>query len=231
MNTSRIIAAALEAAKQAQARGVPKVILPVMEFKEWSTYHFRPDNLASREAFRAEQKRSFYFKKFLQGREIEVALVVCRADQVIAWAEEHDHPLTNDQERTHVLAHYSNQPDIAGPQCVHKKPDPAILADLGLQVYGTLSIFGESPDAPEILSAVVHTREGQVVDAKEILAAERETEEAFGLASEFFRAGGVKHAFLDQQVRRPEFCPDCHELLLNVASDAEYEQLQNQGRE
>ena len=134
MNTSRIIAAAMEAAKQAQAHGVPKVKLPVMEFKEWARFNFRPDNLASKEAYRAEQKRNFYFKKFLQAHDIEVVMVVCRSDRVVEWAEENDHPLTNDQERTHVLAHYSNSPDIDGPKCVHKKPDPAILSGLGWQV-------------------------------------------------------------------------------------------------
>ena len=227
MNTSRIIAAAMQAADTAKKNGAAKIKLPVMEFSEWARFHFRSDNLASREAFRADQKRNYYFKRFLESRDIEVVMIVCPADKLIDWADENDHPLTTEQERTHVLAHYTNSPGVCSSQCVHKKPDASAFLSLGPEVFGTLSMFGETQESPEILSAVVHTRDGKVVDSKEILAIEHESDEAFNLASEFFRSCGVQKAFLDKTVRRPDFCPDCNELLVNVASELEYQHLED----
>jgi len=226
MNTLQIIKSAQENADRAAAQGARGVRLPVVSFEDWRNFHGRKDDLSAREAHRAEQKRNYYFKRFLEAKGIGVAMVTCRADPVREWAVENDHPMQSQGERLHVLAHYVNQPDLPPAQCIHKRPLTADMAGSGLELNATLTTYGESPDAPEILSTVVHTRDGGVLESLEVLGVEHSPQEAFDLAMDLMSRHGVRNAFQDPQVRRPEFCPDCNELLVHTASAREYSRIQ-----
>lgn len=225
MDTAKIVAEARQAAARAREMERRNVRLPVMNFTEWAALYGRHDNLAAREEHRFVQKRNFYFKRFLETEKIEVTMVACRAEAVAEWADNEGHPFFSDSDKTHVLAHYVSQPDLPPAQCVHKRPLTADLAAAGLELFATMTVYGERPDLPEILSTVVHTRDGWVVESLEVLAAECGGDEAFDKAGSFMQRHGVKHAFQDPNVRRPEFCADCGELLVNTASEAEYGQI------
>lgn len=221
-DTQQIIVSSREYARLAKSRGVASVRLPVMGFAEWARFFDRTDDLAARERHRGWQKRNFYFKRFLEAEGIAVTVITCPAQAVRDWAEAHGHPMTSEDERTHVLAHYVNQPDLPPAQCVHQRPLTAAMAGSGITLYGTVTWFGEGPDRPEVLSTVVHTRDGWVVESLELLGADHTVQEAFGLATEFLSRHGVRTAFQDPDVRRPEFCPDCGELLVHTAGPQEY---------
>lgn len=225
MNTAEIIRGAREHARLAGRRGLKTVRLPVTSFEEWAQIYGRADDEAGREAYRRQQKRNFYFKHFLEGQGIEVTMVTCRAQEVAEWAAANGHPMTTDQERTHVLAHYAGRPELPPAMCVQKKPLTADLAGSGLELFATMTMYGESPEAPEILSTAIHTRDGWVVESLEVLGAENTPEEAFDLASRLMARHGVKSVFQDSRVRRPEFCPDCNELVVGTAGPHEYERL------
>ena len=227
VDTLQIIAKAQAFARMAREQEVKNVQLPVMDFQEWRQIFDKKDNLAAREEHRTMQKRNYYFKYYLKDQNIDVTMVTCRARDIIDWAKANDHPFGDANERTHVLTHYANQPDPPPSKCVHKRPDTSFMAGLGFELYGSLTIYGERTDQPELMTIVVHTRDGAVVDYLETPIVEHPMEEAFGLVMDFLKKYGVKNAFRDPNVRRPEFCPDCNELLVNVASPKEYEQLKN----
>jgi hypothetical protein len=228
LDTLKIISGAMEQAKAAKQQGVTSVRLPVLSFSEFCRIFEREDDYSSRQDHRTHQKRNFYFKRFLEDQGIDVTMVTCRSEELKTWARETDHDLNTDQERTHALAHFVGRPELPAAACVHKRPLTTAMAECGLELFATLTTFGESSERPEILSTAVHTRDGQVVESLEVLAVEHSPQEAFGLCSEFMAKHGVVNAFHDQVVRRPEFCPDCGELLVNVAGPAEYNRLDNQ---
>jgi len=227
MKTTHIIAGAQEHARRAKEKGLKSLRLPVLRFEEWAELYGRSDDLAGREAYRAGQKRNFYFKRFLEAEGIEVTMITCQARAVAGWAEAHGHPMNSDPQRTHVLAHYVNQPDLPPARCVHKRPLTPDLAESGLELYATMSMYGENPDRPEVLSTVVHTRDGLVVESLEVLAVEHSPREAFRQATELMTRHGVTRAFHDPGVHRMEFCPDCGELLVAAAGPWEYERMGN----
>ena len=218
----------MEQAQAAKKQGVTSVRLPVLSFTEYCRVFEHEDDFSSRQAHRAHQKRNFYFKRFLENQGIDVTMVTCRSHELATWAREHEHALNTDRERTHALAHFVSRPDLPPAACVHKRPLTAAMADSGLELYATITTYGESPERPEVLSTAVHTQEGQVVESLEILAVDHSPQEAFGLCSDFMAKHGVVNAFHDSTVRRPEFCPDCGELLVNVAGLSEYDRLDKQ---
>ncbi len=228
MDTLKIISGAMEQAKAAKQQGVTSVRLPVLSFSEYRRVFEREDDLSTRQDHRAHQKRNFYFKRFLEDQGIDVTMVFCQREELAAWAEETNHALTTDRERAHALAHFVGRPELPATACVHKRPLTTAMAESGLELYATITTFGESSERPEVLSTAVHTRDGQVVESLEILAVDHSPQEAFGLCSDFLAKHGVVNAFHDQVVRRPEFCSDCGELLVNVAGPAEYNRLDNQ---
>ena len=225
MDTYQLINAAREHARVANEQGVRSMRLPVLSLRDWTEFFQQPVGLAAEEAHRTLQKRNYYFKHFLEGYGIEVTMVLCSASELRQWAADSNHPLTEEREKSHVLIHFINQPDLPPNKCVHKKPVTADLAGSSLELFATITMYGDNPEQPELMSTVVHTRDGQVADSLEILSVEHNPQEAFGLASELMARHGVKNAFHDPQVRTPQFCPDCNELLLNVAGSGEYEQL------
>jgi hypothetical protein len=224
MDFQKLILTARENARMARERGLRTVRLPVLAYEDWALLYGHND-LAAQQAHYLHQKRNFYFKRFLEGEGIDVTMVTCRATDVMDWAFDNDHPLTNDHERAHVLAHYAGQPDLPPSKCVHKRPLTTAMAGLGWTLYGTITAYGERTDLPEILSLAIHTRDGQVVESMEILAIEHTTAEAFDRFQGLMARHGVTQAFHDPVVHRPQFCADCNELLVNVASELEYQRL------
>lgn len=225
MDTFQLISTAREHAGQAHEQGVRSIRLPVLGFSDWAGFFERPDDLAAREAHRTLQKRNYYFKHFLENHGIEVTMVLCTVADLMQWAMDHEHPLLGERERAHVLIHFINQPDLPPTKCVHKRPLTADLAGSSLELFASITMYGDNPEQPELMSTVIHTRDGLVVDSLEALSVEHDPQEAFGLASELMARHGVGNAFHDPQVREPRFCPDCNELLLNVAGSREYKQL------
>lgn len=225
MDVLGTIKTAKNQARQAKERGLKTVRLPVLNFEEWAEFFNRTDDLAGREAYRAWQKRNFYFKRFLEAEGVEVTVISAKAKDAADWAVANNHPLTSNKERTHVLTHYINQPDLPPSQCVHKRPLTTDMSSSGLELFATLTTFGERPDLPEILSAVIHTKDGWVVESLEVLGVEHTPKEAFEMAAGLMARHGVENAFYDEKVRRPEYCPDCGEVLVHTASHLEYEQM------
>ena len=228
MDTPKIISGAMDQAQAARQQGVTSVRLPVLSFPEFCRIFKREDDLSSRQDHRAHQKRNFYFKRFLEEQGIDVTMVTCRSEELAAWAGETNHDLNTDRERTHALAHFVGRPELPAAACVHKRPLTSAMAGTGLELFATITTFGESSERPEVLSTAIHTRDGQVVESLEVLAVEHSPQEAFGLCADFMARHGVVNAFHDQVVRRPEFCPDCGELLVNVAGPTEYAKIDNQ---
>jgi hypothetical protein len=217
LKTSQIIQEAGKLADTFIAQGLESVRLPVFDFMDWCAIYKRPSEGASIATFRDQVRRTWYLLHFLRKKGVEVTTVPVRQSEFLAWAQEGEHDLSDGHETAHAVGEYVNDPAVAVSRCNHKGVPKEVLDQLGPNL-ATISIFGENPDEPEAIVTVVHRADGSVLNRIQVLAIEHSPEEAWELTKEFLDSHKLERVFHDQNVRRPEFCPDCNSLMGNVAS-------------
>lgn len=190
-----------------------QVRLPVFSFEDWCQIYHRQADGASLSEHRLQTRRNWYLMRFLRDQGVEVIPVPIRAQEFFAWAQGGGHDLEDGHELAHAVGEYANRPETPVALCRHED----MSARRG-EVLATLTIFGETPEEPEVMSAAVHTDDGVVLATLEVLAAGHSPEQAWQKVSTFLDLHRPRSVFHDQVVRRPEFCSDCNALLVNLAS-------------
>lgn len=220
MNVRSIIDQARAMARQFVSAGREGVRLPAFEFADWRTIHDRPEDGPSLHEFRVLTKVHFYLTRFLRDMGVEVAPVPVRAVEFMAWAKATGHALSDQHELGHALGDYVNDAATPVTQCRHQGWDIAPGSG-GEPTLATITIFGENSEQPEVMSAVLHRADGQVLDTIEVLAADHGPEQAWGMVEAFLDRHRPARVFHDQTIRYPNYCADCNGLLVNVASAAD----------
>lgn len=221
MNLSQVIQQAQAMAKAFQERGPREIRLPVFAFEDWRQVYRRPSDGRALDEFRAYQKRTWYLMHYLRSQGMEVEPVPVLADPFLDWALDNGHQIQNPHELAHAVGEYANEPTSPVSQCRHSQP-----GSLGQRVpdlLATITVFGEQPQAPEVMSVVMHRPDGQVLDTLQILAVDCGPEQAWQRAQAFLEQHAPQKVFHDPQVRRPDYCPDCNGLLVNLASAQDQE--------
>ena len=198
------------------------VRLPAFSFEDWMAVYGRPSDGASLSAFRTQQRRNFYLAHFLRDQGMVVEPVPIMADNFQAWAQQEEHKLDNGHELAHAVGDYVNQPLAPLAACRHQEEWDELEVEPG-DYLATITVFGESEEAPEVMSVVLHEEDGRVIYTMELLAAEMSPQQAWDQAKAFLNRHRPKKVFHDQTVRRPEFCADCNGLMVNVASSRDVE--------
>jgi hypothetical protein len=220
VNVRSVIDQARAMARQFVSAGRESVRLPAFDFADWRAIHNRPEDGSSLHEFRVLTKVHFYLTHFLRDMGVEVIPVPVRAAEFIAWAQATGHALSDQHELGHALGDYVNDTLSPITQCRHQGWDIAPGSDTE-PALATITIFGETSEQPEVMSAVLHRADGQVLDTIEILAADHPPERAWELVEAFLDRHRPARVFHDQTIRYPSYCADCNGLLVNVASAAD----------
>ncbi len=222
MNIRAIIDQARGLAQQFVAKGHDQVRLPVFDYQDWQAIYRRPAEGASLSEFRRQTKVNWYLMHFLRDMGVEVAPVPVRAGQFLPWAEKTSHDLSDGHELAHAVGEYVNDPASLATACRHSDLAAGLLPGQG-PALATITIFGETGEQPEVMSVVIHRPDGQVLASLQLLADEYSPDQAWEKAVEFLDRFHPGRVFHDQTIRYPDFCPDCNDLLVNVASSADIE--------
>lgn len=210
VDQSRALAQAFTQKKHQEVR------LPVFSFEDWRTIYDKPSDGSSLAEFRAQLKRNWYLMHFLRRDGVRVLPVPVRPDQFHPWAEESGHSLGNGHDLAHAVGEYVNRDATPVSMCRHSEPE-----DLSAWVPGllaTVTVMGDTPEAPELMSVVLHDSDGTVLSTLEILAAEVSPQEAWQRVEIYLDDHEPTKVFHDKTIRRPEYCDDCGGLLVKVAS-------------
>lgn len=217
MKTSQIIQEAEKLADTFIAKGMDSVRLPVFDFMDWCAIYKRPSEGSSIAAFRQQVRRTWYLLHFLRTKGVEVSTVPVRQGEFLAWAQGGEHNLSDGHEIAHAVGEYVNDPAVPVSRCNHKGVPREVLDQLGPNL-ATITVFGEDPEEPEAIVTVIHRSDGSVLNRIQVLAIESTPQEAWDKIKGFLDEHKLERVFHDQDVRRPEFCPDCNSLMGNVAS-------------
>jgi hypothetical protein len=222
LSTRKIIDQAQALARDFVERGHRRVRLPVFAYEDWCEIYRRPPGGESLHAFRTQQRRTWYLMRFLGDEGVEVEAVPVKADELLDWAEGGDHDLNDPHELAHAVGEYVNRPQARTSACRHAELPQGTAQALGATL-ATLTVFGERPEEPEVMSIVLHRPDGAVLHSLEILACQHSPQEAWEQVQAYLDRHRPERVFHDRTVRRPEFCPDCNALLVHVASPEEVE--------
>lgn len=217
MDTGRIVSEARAMAQRFVDQGGHTVKVPVFSYDDWRAVYGREPDGASVSAHRTQTRRNFYLMHFLRAQGVEVVPVAVRAEEFEAWAGDSGHDLGDGHGLAHAVGDYVNRPEARPAPCQHSSELIDELARAAGAV-ATITAFGEDGENPEVLSAVLHTPDGQVLATLELLAADMTAQQAWDKVERFLDRYAPKGVFHDRTVRRPEFCGDCNALLVNVAS-------------
>ncbi len=219
VNLAQIVDQARSLAQAFAQKGHQEVRLPVFGFEDWREIYHKPADGPSLAEFRVQLKRNWYLMHFLRRDGIKVLPVPVKPAPLMAWAADTGHQLDNGHDLAHAVGEYVNRPETPVAMCRHAEPEHLSESRPGL--LGTVTVFGDTPDAPEIMSVVLHAGDGTVLSTLEILAAECSPQEAWQRVEIYLDDHGPGKVFQDQVIRRPEYCEDCGGLLVNVASAAD----------
>ncbi len=220
MNIRSVIDRARAMARQFVAAGKDSVRLPAFEYADWRVIHNRADDQEAQREFRVLSKVHYYLTRFLLDMGVEVLPVPVRAEAFLDWAKAGGHSIADQHALGHALGDYVNDPAAPVTQCRHRGWDVA-PGSAGEPVLATITIFGETSEQPEVMSAVLHKADGQVLDTIEVLAADHAPQAAWEMVEEFLDRHRPERVFHDQVIRYPQYCPDCNGLQVNVASAAD----------
>ena len=212
MNVGEIIAKSRAMAQSFKEKGHSSVRLPVFSYEDWKAVYGHPDSGEVLNQYRIQTKRNWYLFHYLRGMGLEVIPVPVRDTEFKAWLESSGHDMSDGHEAAHAVGDYVNNPGSPATSCRHAQPK------MGGRKLATVSIFGEDPDQPEVMSVALHNQDGYVLETLEILAADHSPEQAWQKAEKFLDLHTPEAVFQDREIRRPEFCADCNALLVNVAS-------------
>ena len=225
MNTRGIIDRARSLARDFKQNGHEKVRLPAFDYQDWLAVYALPHDEQSQLQFRGQARHTWYLIHFLKEMGIKVAPVPVRSGEFLSWAGENGSSLKNSHDRGHAVGDYVNSPQSKPAPCRHQ--DAADLLKLGGEaIFATITVFGEQPQEPEVMSVVLHLADGSVAETLEILADDHPPQKAWDLATAFLDQHQPEKVFHDRTIRTPGFCPDCGALLVNVASPQELENAQ-----
>lgn len=218
MDLNQIIGQARDLAQRFVAAGRDQVRLPVFSYDDWRAIYGQPQRGQSLAEYRAQTKQSWYLMHFLRCLGAVVYPVPVAAGPFAQWARDGGHRLEDPHQLAHALGEYVNDSSTPRASCLHGSLNPAYD---GLGGLATITVFGESEDRPEVMTVVQHSSEGQVLQSLQLPAVDFSPQEAWEQAQAFLDRVGPSRVFHDQKVRRPEYCPDCNGLLVNVASPQE----------
>jgi hypothetical protein len=217
MNTRGIIDRARKLAGDFKQKGHDRVRLPAFDYQDWLAVYSLPHNGESQLQFRGQVRHTWYLIHFLQEMGIKVEPVPVRSTEFLNWAGKNGASLKNGHDRGHAVGDYVNDPKNRPAPCNHA--DASELLKLGGEaLFATITVFGEQPQEPEVMSVVLHLSDGSVVNSMQILADDHTPQEAWDMATGFLDKHQPQKVFHDRTVRTPSFCEDCGSLLVNVAS-------------
>lgn len=219
MDIGVIVDQARSLAQAFKDKGHEEVRLPVFSFEDWREVYGREADGQALADFRIQQKRNWYLMHFLRRDGVKVKPVPIFPGQFHPWAEQTGHKLDNGHDLAHAVGEYVNRPETPVSMCRHHEAED--LAAREPQLMGTITVFGETPQAPEIMSAVLHRPDGSVLSTLEILAVECSPQDAWQRVEMYLDDHQPSKVFHDKTIRRPEYCDDCNGLLVNVASPQE----------
>ncbi|MGD8563818.1 MAG: hypothetical protein PVG03_14845 [Desulfarculaceae bacterium] len=220
MQTRQIIEQARALATQFSQHERDPVRMPVFSFESWLNVFEQPAGGPALNEFRTQQRRNWYLSHFLRQQGLSCEPVEVQADEFLDWAEESGRSLDDGHQRAHALGEYVNRPQAKSAACRHHglgEPMPTGKQEM----LATITVFGETAEAPEVMSVVLHRPDGQVLRSLEILAIDYSPDQAWQKAMALLDQYEPDKVFHDKQIRRPEFCPACNALLVNVASPLE----------
>lgn len=212
MKTSQIISQSRDMARKFEGKGHEEVRLPVFSFEDWRLIYKKPAEGGALAEFRQQLRRNYYLFRFLRDQGIHVVPVPVRQTEFMAWLEGSDHKLSDGHETAHAIGDYVNRAQTPYAQCRHEE----VSDSLG-EVFATVTIYGETPDEPEIMCGVIHKPDGTVLATLEVLAADNSPQQAWNKITNFLDLHRPQGVFRDDIIRRPEFCSDCNGLLVSVA--------------
>ncbi|MCF8034527.1 MAG: hypothetical protein K9K66_13190 [Desulfarculaceae bacterium] len=215
MDLKKVIDTSRSLAQRFVAKGHETVRLPVFTFDDWRAVYDRPGDGASLADYQRQVKQNWYLMHFLRAMEVEVLPVPVAAGPFAAWAQETDHKLSDGHELAHAVGEYVNDPETPVSSCRHGSLNPDFD---GLGGMATITVLGEEEDAPEVMTVVQHTSDGQVLQSLQMAAVDFSPQAAWEEAQRFLGRVRPDKVFHDEKVRKPEYCTDCNGLLVSVAS-------------
>ena len=218
MSTRGIIDRAKALARDFAQKDHKQVRLPAFYYDDWCSVYARPDNAASREQYRQQARHTWYLIHYLREKGIKVDSVPVRKEEFLTWAGKGGHSLKNSHDRGHAVGDYVNRSETPVAPCRHDEAAELLALAGDEPHYATITVFGESPQEPEIMSVVLHRFDGSVILSQETLAAEHGPQEAWDLTTAFLDKHQPEKVFHDREIRQPSFCQDCGALLVHVAS-------------
>lgn len=223
MKTAQLIKQAMHSAEHLLEHGVAHVRLPILLYKDWLEFYGKEDGRESRERRRIEQKLDWYLIHFLRKNGATVEMALISRQTLLEGLGELGFSLDTEKEKRTALNKLSQMGKGSPAPCKHTfELDP--VEEL-LPKVGTVTIFGEPADGPEIMSAVVHLKDGSTLAYENVLASEHSPQEAQDICFSFFDRYKVTEVFSSPGIHPPEFCEDCNELLVKVADPVEVEQV------
>jgi hypothetical protein len=223
MKTAQLIRQAMHSADHLLEHGVKEVRLPLLLYKDWLEFYGREDGGESRERRRLEQKLDWYLTHFLRAKEAKVEIALISRQTLLEELGELGSSLDTDKEKRTALNKLSQMGKGVPAPCKHTfelNPVEEMLPKVG-----TVTLFGEPEDGPEIMSAVVHLKDGSTLAYENVLASEHSPQEAQAICLSFFDRYSVTEVFSSPGLHTPEFCEDCNELLVKVADPDEVAQV------
>ena len=225
MTTSQLIKQAMFSADHLLEHNVEHVQLGLLLYRDWLEFYNRTDNPASRSARRMEQKLDWYLMRILKKKNVKVEIVLIPRLEVIEGVGELDIPIGSDKEKKTALNMLARMGKGKTAPCQHIFEYNEI-ADIS-ECLGTITIYGELNEPPEIMSAVIHLEDGSPLAFENVLAMEHSPQEARNQCFALFDRYNVKGVFNSPKTFPPEFCEDCNQLLLKVANPDEVENILN----
>jgi len=218
LDTNQLIREVQHTALHLVEHQIEKVPIPTMPYMDWLEVFQLEDEAQTRERFRMNLKRDFYLRYFLKQHNVSTQTVFVKKEAFLNWLSARGETLGSFRETMIALNRYALEKP-APPRCEHVH-DPGSPAP-ELVLVGTVTLFGETSDWPEAMSAVAHLLDGTPVGFENVLAIEHGPEEAGRICLDFLGSHKVRHIFKTPGVLKPEFCEDCGELLIKVADPGE----------
>jgi hypothetical protein len=225
LNTREIIREAQALAGAFVKKGKKQIRLPVFSYADWLEIYKRDDDQKARDAYRELTRKNWYVMELLKAKGMAPQPVKVDAFKFSAWAREAGHKTDNAHDLAHAVGDYVNRSAAKISPCTHME-FPTGLPE-GMPCLATITVFGERPEEPEVMSVVLHRSDGSVLKSLEILANDYSPQQAWQMAMTFLddhQPMGVLH---DKTIRKPQFCSDCNSLLVHVASREDIEAVMN----
>jgi len=222
LDTNELIREVQHTALHLVEHRVKSVPIPTLPYRDWLGVFHLDDGTEARRRFRMNLKRDFYLRHFLKRHDVSTETVFVNRELFLKWLAAKGETPGSFREMMLALNRYALEKP-APPRCEH-------VHDLGvppseLVLVGTVTLYGETPDWPEAMSAVAHLRDGTPVAYRNVLAVDHTPEEAGGICMNFLDSHRVRHVFKTPGVREPEFCEDCGDLLIKVADPNEVDRI------